>query len=322
VLDRLSKVHGVQSAGLISEIPLNGSDTSGTINMEGRTFPPGQSPNAQKRIVSPGYFETLRIPVRQGRTFTAADDVRSQPAIVVSEAFARQWFPNGDAVGKRIEFNWDMDGLQTIIGVVADVKHNGLDDPASSAVYVTYAQRPDSAFSVVVRADGEPEGMIAGVREQVKAIDSSRPMTDVKTLESIVSGSVAPRRLSLELVGGFAAIGLLLAITGIYSVVSYATAQRSREFGIRLALGAGSGLVMRLVLRQGLTMALAGLAAGLIGAFALGGVVRSQLFGIQPADPLTLITVSAGLAAVALLACYIPARRAVRINPATVLRSE
>ncbi|HXT70433.1 MAG TPA: ADOP family duplicated permease [Vicinamibacterales bacterium] len=320
VLDRLARVPGVASAGLASELPMAGSDTNGGLTIEGRTFAPGEAPMSQKRIVSPAYFETLGIQVREGRTFADSDDGKAQAVMVVSEAFARRWFPNESAVGKRVGFNWDMDGFQTVIGVVADVKHNGLDDPDNPAVYVSFKQRPDSSFDVAVKSTVPPETLITAVRAELKAIDPDRPMTNVHTMTSLLSESVGGRRLSLNLVGGFALIGLLLAATGIYGVVSHATEQRTREFGIRLALGAESASVLSLVLRQGLLLAAIGAAVGLIGALAIGGVLRAQLFGVEPSDPLTLAAVCAGVILVAVVAGYLPARRAVRIDPATILR--
>jgi putative ABC transport system permease protein len=321
-LERISRLPGVEAAGLTSQLPIAGGDTNGGIDIEGRPFPPGQRPIAQKRIVSPAYFAAMGIPVKSGRAFTAADNTRAPAVMVVSETFARQQFPGQDPLGKRVAFLWDIEGFQTVVGVVGDVKHNGLDDPANPAVYVSYRQRPDSAFTVVVKTSVSPESIIPLVRNEVRAIDFDRPLTSVQAMDAVVAASVGARELSLTLVGGFAVIGLLLAVTGIYGVVSYATEQRSREFGIRLALGAGSQSVLRLVLKQGLALAAAGLVIGLTGAILLGGVIEAQLFGVEPADPLTLASISGGLIAVALLACYLPARRAIKMNPATVLRSE
>ena len=321
-LERISRLPGVEAAGLTSQLPIVGGDTYGGVDIEGQTFPPGQRPTAQKRVVSPDYFSAMGIPVRSGRVFTAADNMQAPAVMVVSETFARQRFPGQDPIGKRVGFLWNIEGFQTIVGVVADVKHNGLDDPANPAVYVSYLQRPDSAFTMVVKTRVAPESLISQVRNEIRAIDPDRPMTFARSMQTVLSESVGARELSLKLVGGFALIGLMLAVTGIYGVISYATQQRSREFGIRLALGAGQRSVLHLVLRQGLLLALVGLAIGIGGALALGGVIEAQLFGVEPTDPLTLAAVSLGLVAVALLACYLPARRAIKINPATVLRSE
>ena len=240
--------------------------------------------------------------------------------MVISEAFAKRWFPNEDPIGKRVGFNWDIEGFQTVVGVVANVKHNGLDDPENPAIYVTHTQRPDSRFYVFVKTSVPPESVVSAVRAEVKAIDPSRPIAGVQTMTALMSESVSGRRLSLNIVGAFALIGLLLAATGIYGVVSHAAQQRTREFGIRLALGAESTSVLGLVFRQGLLLAVIGASLGLAGALAMGGALRAQLFGIEPSDPSTLAVVCAGVIAVALVACYLPARRAVKINLASILR--
>jgi putative ABC transport system permease protein len=320
VLERIRRVPGVTAAGMASDMPLGGGDTTGGVLIEGQTFDPSQRPFAQKRIVSPGYFEALRIPTKRGRVFNAADDAKAEGVMVISEAFATRWFPNEDPVGKRVGFNWDMDGFQTVVGVVADVKHNGLDDPESPAIYVTHAQRAETRFNIVVQTSIPPESAIGAIRAEIKAIDPTRPLSNVQTMTALLSRSLTGRRLSLNIVAGFALIGLLLAATGIYGVVSHGAQQRTREFGIRLALGAESSSVLGLVLRQGLLLAGIGAALGLGGALAMGGVLRAQLFGVEPSDPATLAAVCAGLIAVALVASYLPARRAVSVNPASILR--
>jgi putative ABC transport system permease protein len=320
VVDRLSHIAGVESVSLSSDIPLSGGDTNGGVTIEGRTFEPGQGPMAQKRVVSPEYFSTLGISTRRGRVFRTTDDASAPAVIVISESFARRWFPDEDPIGKHVGFNWDINGFQTVIGVVADVRHNGLDDTNNSAIYVNFRQRPDSAFTVLVKTPGPPEALTAAVRNELKAIDPSRPMTNVRTMSTLLAQSIGGRTLSLNLVGGFAIIGLLLAATGIYGVVSHATQQRSREFGIRLALGAEAGSVLRSVLRQGFILGVTGTVVGLAGALALGSVIRAQLFGIEPSDPLTLVAVSGALVGIALVAGYLPARRATRINPVAVLK--
>jgi putative ABC transport system permease protein len=320
VLDRIRRIPGVEAAGAASEIPLAGGDTNGGVTMEGRTFAPGQQPFAQKRIVSAGYFDALRIPVRRGRGFNDTDDAAAPGVMVISEAFAKRWFPDEDPIGKRVGFNWDMEGFQTVIGVVADVKHNALDDPESPAIYVTLPQRAESRVYVVARTSVPPESIVSAVRAEVKAIDPNLPVWRLNTMNTLMSASVSGRRLSLNIVGAFGLIGLLLAATGIYGVVSHAAQQRRREFGIRLALGAESTSVLGLVIRQGLLLAVIGASLGLACALALGGVLRAQLFGIEPSDPATLAAVCAGLIVVALVACYLPARRAVKISPASILR--
>ena len=317
---RIARVHGVESVGFSTELPLSGGDTNGAVTFEGRTFAPDATPMAQKRVVSAGYFAALGILVRRGRAFRDADDASALPVTIVSEAFVKRWFPNEEPIGKRVGFNWDMDGFQTIVGVVADVKHNGLDDPDTPAIYVHYRQRADSSFTFAVKSSDPPESLVPAIRTEIKAVDPTRPLTDVRTMAAMMAETVSTRRLTLNLISGFALIGLLLAATGIYGIVSHATQQRTREFGIRLALGAEHTSVLGLVLRQGLLLAGIGTALGLVGSLALAGVIRTQLFGIEPTDPATLGTVCGVLIVIGLVACYLPARRAVRINPATILR--
>jgi len=321
-LDRLADVPGVSGVGLVSEVPLAGGGTNGSVTIEGQTFPPGQEPRAEKRIVSPDYFETMRIPLVAGRTFTARDTTGAPPVMVVSESFARRYFGSRGAVGARASFDWDMDGSQDIVGVVADVKHYDLRDAPLPMVYVSYLQRPLSAAGIVVRTTSDPAGLIASVRRTIRDIDRDRPLQHLETMSAIVSDSVATRRFVLIVSLGFAALAVLLAATGTYGAVSYRTRQRTREFGIRLALGATPAGVVRLALGQALLPVLFGLGGGLAGAWALSEVIRSQLFGITPTDPATFASVAVGLAAVAGAATYLPARRAIRVETASVLRTE
>jgi len=320
VLDRLNRVPGVTAAGLSSEVPLGGGDTVGGVIIDGRNFAPAERPFAEKRIVSPGYFEALRISTKRGRVFKATDDGRAEAVMVISETFAKRLFPNEDPIGKRVDFNWDTNGFQTVIGVVADVKHVGLDDIDNAAIYVPYAQRPDGRFNIVVRTSAPPESVLGSIRAEVKSIDPNLPVSGVRTMNELMAASVSGRRLSVKIVGGFALIGLLLAATGIYGVVSHAAQQRTREFGIRLALGAESASLLGLVLRHGLMLALIGASLGLAGTLAMGGILRAQLFGVEPSDPVTLAAVSVTVMIIALVACYLPARRAVSIDPASILR--
>lgn len=320
VTDRLSGLAGVEAVGVTSELPLADGDTNGAVPIDGRTFPPGEGPTAQKRIVSPGYFTAMGIPIRRGRGFLRTDSAAAPPVIVISESFANKWFAGEDPIGKRVGFNWDMDGFQTVIGVVPDLKHNGLDDPPTPAIYVSFAQRADASFNVAVKTRVPPESLMSAIRAELKAIDPARPIRNIRTMDTIVSAALGSRRLSLNLIGSFAAIGLLLAATGIFGVVNHTAQQRTREFGIRLALGAERRSVIGLVMRQAVGLAVAGLALGVVGVFVLGGIIRAQLFGVEPSDPLTLGAMCAALLATALLAGYHPARRAVRTNPANVLR--
>lgn len=317
---RLATLPGVAGVGLVNELPLGGGGVNGGVPIQGRTFAPGQLPMPEKRIVSPDYFRVMGIRLSSGRVFSDRDAAGSPGVMVVSESFARKYFTDVSPLGARAGFSWDMDGVQEIIGVVADVKHYGLDEDPVPMVYVSYLQRPLDVASVVVKATGDPGALIASVRQTMQALDRDRPLVALDLMNTLVSASVATRRFTLVLASAFGALGLLLAATGIYGVVSYGSRQRAREFGIRVALGATAADVRRLVLRQGLLPVGLGLATGLVGALAATGLIRQQLFGVRPADPLTFVTVAAGLALVAAAACYLPARRAVRVDASRVLR--
>jgi predicted permease len=318
----LATLPQVRASGLINELPLGGGGVNGGVAIEGRTFPPGQLPMPEKRIVSPDYFKTLGIPVIKGRAFTDRDTTGTTPVMIVSESFASQQFAGVDPIGQRAGFNWDMEGYQQIVGVVADVKHYGLDDGPQPMVYVSYLQRPIDAGDLVVATDGPVESLFAGARDVIRRLDPDRPLASLGTLDDVVSRSVATRRFAMWAVGGFAAIGLVLAATGIYGVVAYAARQRTREFGIRVALGARSSEVIRLILAQGLAPVAAGVVLGTAGALALTGLIRTQLFGVEPTDPATFALVALLLVLVAVAACYLPARRANRLSPSAVLRAE
>ncbi len=318
----LSGLPAVTGVGLVSELPLAGGGTNGTIRIEGRTFPAGQEPQAEKRIVSPDYFRALGIAVVKGRSFTDRDRAGSSPVMVISEGFARKFFPDRDPIGQRAGFNWDIEGVQEIVGVVADVKHYDLNGEPEPTVYVSYLQRPLSSATFVLKTMGESGPVMSAARAAIRRLDPDRPLTAAATMEELISRSVATRRFALWLVTGFSTIALVLAATGIYGVVAYNARQRIREFGIRLALGAASRQVLQLVIRQSVLPVAAGLVMGAGGALALASVIRAQLFGVEPNDPTTFVVVSAILAAIALGASYLPARRATRINPAVVLRSD
>ena len=319
-LNQLVQVPGVSSVGLVSEVPLAGGGTNGTVPIEGQTFPPGQEPMPEKRIVSPGYFETMHIPLVAGRAFTTRDTIGAPPVMVVSESFARRYFRNGAAIGARAGFTWDMDGIQAIVGVVADVKHYDLSDAPLPTVYVSYLQRPLSTAGLVVRTTGDPAGVVTGVRAAVHDVDRDLPLEQLESMSAIVADSVATRRFVLIAALAFAALAVLLAATGTYGVASYRTRERTHEFGIRLALGATPASIARLAVEQALLPLILGLVGGLGGALALSHIIRTQLFGVTPTDPTTLVSVAVGLAMVTGAASYLPARRAIRIGAGSVLR--
>jgi putative ABC transport system permease protein len=242
--------------------------------------------------------------------------------MVVSESFAARYFPDGSAVGQRVAFDWNMEGFQEVIGVVGDVRHDALGGAPQPTVYVSHLQRPNDYMTVAIRAK-VPAATIAGaVRAAVATVDAGRPITAMRTMETVLDESVEGRRVALWLVGSFAALGLILAATGIYGVVSYTTGLRRREVGIRVALGAARGEVLRVVVGRSAAMIAAGLAAGAVACVLLGGVIRSQLFGVEPTDATTFAFAIATLIVVALAAAWLPARASLRVDPARVLRSE
>ena len=322
VIERLSALPGVTGAGFVNERPLGGGGVNGGIPIEGMTFPPGQGAQAEKRIVSPDYFKTLGIGVVEGRTFTDRDSAGNEPVTVVSESFARRYFPDAPALGRRIGFNWDLQGTQTIVGVVADIKHYGLDDPPLPTVYVSYLQRPLDAAGVVVKTTGDAAALVPAIRDTIRGIDRDRPLVSLETLDDSVAASVALRRFLLWLAAGFAGLALVLAATGIFGVVSYAARARTREFGIRIALGAESGTIVRLAAAHGIVPVAAGLVLGAGASLLATRALHAQLYGVAPADPLTFAVVIVGLGTVGAAACLLPALRTVRLNPVAALRRE
>jgi putative ABC transport system permease protein len=319
---RVGGLPGVDSAGFVTDLPLAGGNTNGGINIEGRTFPRDSGPTAGKRITSPGYFRAMHIPILRGREFTDADVIGAPHVAIVNESFARKYFPNEDPLGKHIGFNWEMDGFQEIIGVVGDVKQGSLARPSDREVYVSYLQRPISGFTVVVRTQTEPGAIVSAIRSTLGSLDAGMPMADVATLDSIVSRSLSDDRANVFLLGSLSALALVLTAIGIYGVLAYTVAQQTRELGVRIALGASGGDVLRLVLGRGLRLVAIGSVLGLAISFGVTRVMSSILFGVTPTDPITFVGVTLLLLAVTFVACWIPARRATRIDPLTALRYE
>jgi putative ABC transport system permease protein len=321
VLQRIAALPGVEGAGLVNNLPLGGG-VDGDFQIEGRTWPAGSTPHTEKRISSPDYFRVMRIPLIQGRYFTAQDIEGTRPVAIINKELAHRFFPTQNPIGKKIAFFWGTQGWQEIVGVVGDIKYYGPDDRARSAMYVPHAQRPASTMTVAVRTASNPENFVASVREQVFALDKDQPVSRVRTMSQVVADALAQRRLSMALLGGFAVLALVLAAVGIYGVISYSVSQRTHEIGIRMALGAQPRDIFRLVVGQGMALTLIGVAVGLAASFALTRFLESMLFGVSATDPATFAGVALLLAAVALLACYIPARRATKVDPLVALRYE
>jgi putative ABC transport system permease protein len=320
--ERVAAVPGVEAAGVISLLPLQASGYNGAAVPEGRTYPRGQEPLAEYRIVTPGYFEALGIPVLRGRGLTDADLAAGTPIALVNETLARGFWPDQDPVGRRLTIGGDTP--LAVVGVVRDVRQVALAQDARAEVYLPaqagWVGNLRSA-SLVVRARGGV-GVAAALRSAVAAVDPEVPLYDVKSMDDVVATSIADRRLNLALVGGFAAVALLLAALGVYGVISYTVAQSTREIGIRMSLGAQRRDVFRLVVGQGALLAGVGMAVGLACALALTRLMSSLLFAVGARDPLTFAAAPLLLLLVALVACAVPALRATRVQPVMALRAD
>ena len=322
---RVRALPGVASAAAINFVPMDRSGTtSSQFSVEGEPPPPkDRRPYANHLVATPGYFEAAGVRVLKGRGFTEADDERARPVCLVNESLARRFFPRGDAVGRGIVVSED-EGPWEIVGVAADVKNEDLEEQAELEFYRPLRQTPWYTMALVVRAaEGTtPANLAPAVRGEVKALDPGLPVYNVRTMREVVEEAVSPKRLAMSLLAFFALGALLLAAVGLYSVMSYAVAQRTHEIGIRVALGAQARDILRLVVGQGLALTLAGLALGLVGALLLTRVMASILYGVSATDPLVFGGVALVLGLAALLACLVPARRATKVDPMVALRYE
>jgi putative ABC transport system permease protein len=320
ILQRLAALPEVVSVGATSHLPLTGYNMGATLRVEGRSPQPGEGePSAPVARVNHDYFRTMGISLRAGRLIDDNDTQDAPGVALLSETLARRLFPNGDPIGKRLS----VAGLgATVIGVVNDIRYTGLDGEVEQAVYLSYRQLPRSGMSLVLRGAVDSASLAPALRNAVREIDPALPVYDVMTMNERLSNSVASRRFNLALLGGFASLALLLAGVGVYGVISYVVTQRRHEIGIRMALGAQSADVMRLFIKQGMALVLLGVALGSAGAFALTRVMQGLLFDLSANDPLTFASVALLLSLIALAACYLPARRAARIDPLASLRQE
>ena len=324
-LDNLEHLPGVTSAGAVSSLPLSGMLAWGPITVEGRALPPGQKfINADERVVAGHYFETMQIPLLKGRFFNEQDTPDKPPVILVDEFMAQQLWPNQDPLGKRISFG-DLAAppvWATVVGVVGRIKQETLDSDSRIAFYMPHSQYISRLLNLVVHTTTDPASLTSAVNHELHEVDHDLPLYGVITMDQRVSASLARRRFTAVLLALFAAFALALATIGIYSVMAYLVNQGTREIGIRMALGATQPAVLRLVVKQGMVLALSGVAIGFVAAFTFARLVSGLLYGVKSTDPLTFTGIAVLLTIVALVASYIPARRAARIDPMICLRSE
>jgi predicted permease len=323
--EKLESMPGIAAAGATSALPLSQAFSWTPITIEGRVPPPGEKfINTDERVIAGRYFETMEIPLIRGRFFDERDMAEKPRVVIVDENMASAYWPGQDPVGKRIRHGGtdSTSPWMTVVGVVGRVKHETLDSEPRIACYLPHTQYPVRAMTVVVRTVADPAASASNVKEGVRAIDPGLPMYQVRTMEDYLRASLARRRFSTSLLAAFAAVALALAAVGVYGVIACLVDQGTREIGIRIALGATRGRILAMVLGQAVILAAAGVGIGIAAAAALTGVMKSMLFGVSATDPLTFVTVPAVLLAVALLACYIPARRASVVDPMSALRSE
>jgi len=325
IVEEIRAVPGVQAAGAISYIPLADFGFNGGFSIEGRPpFPRDTAPVVEFRAVTPGYFETMGIPFRRGQDFTAADSAAGRPVVIINQSMADRYWPGEDPIGARVQLNADRQPVsREIVGVVGDVRSSRVNTPPVPETYLPHAQAPASSMGFVVRAGGvRPEALIPAIRQRVGAADPNLPLVRTRPMGAIVEASTAGARLSSVLTAMFALLAALLATLGIYSLIAYSVAQRTREIGIRVALGADRRAVTRLVVGEGVGLAAIGLVIGICGAVLVTRMLETMLYEVSPTDPGILAMTSAGVLAVAVVASFVPAIRALRVDPAIALRGE
>lgn len=324
LLVKISAMPGIQSAGAVDSLPLGAKRQGTGISIEGEPPPRLEEDRSINfSYITPGYFRAMGIQLQKGRDITEADKADSKPVVVISNIAAERYFPNEDPIGKRVMLGLRSQTLFEIVGVVTDERHSSLQSSLRPNAYVSYSQIPGMpTMTIVVRSPQEPSSIAAAVRAQLRSLDSRIPLYEVKTMNDVLANAAAQPRFSTFLLIVFATVAMVLAGIGIYGVMAYSVTQRTHEIGIRLALGAERRDIFRLVLGQGLKITLIGVALGIAASFALTRFMSSLLFGVSETDPLTFIAVSVILTAVSLIACYVPARRATRVDPMIALRYE
>jgi putative ABC transport system permease protein len=328
LVERLAALPGVRAVGAVQSLPLSAGGFNLSFEVKGRPpLPPAQQPSMEVRIVSPEYFGAIGIPLQRGRAFERGDTASSRQVVVISETAARRFFPGEEPLGQWITVGWGRpEGAPKaggeVVGIVGDVTERGLVEEKPPEIYLPHAQLPIGSMDLVLRSAGSPRSLAPAVHAAVRGLDPELPLARMATLEEIVARSISEPRFYMVLLGAFAGTALFLAALGIFGVMSFAVVQRSREIGIRVALGADPKQVLCMVLGHASLLAVAGVGLGLVGALSLSRAIASLLFELSPTDPLTLAGVAGLLMAVALLASYLPARRATRVDPLIALRSE
>jgi len=323
-IEQIKALPGVEAAGATNFLPFAGPHAGTLVEIEGRPkLPPGQGLTSGSCVTDANYFGAMQIPLKRGRLFTEQEATEMRHVVVINEAFAAKNFPGEDSLGKRVTVYMKDDNVPTeIIGIVGDNKHMGLDEDVEPMAYWPHPELAYPFMTLVIRTHGEPASVAAAARNVIQTLDGEQPVADVRTMESLLADSVARARFNTLLLTIFAVVALVLAAVGIYGVMSYAVTQRTHELGLRMALGAQTSHVLSLIVRQGMMMAAAGVGIGLVAAFALTRILATLLYGISATDPLTFLVIASLLTGTALLACYLPARRATRVDPMVALRYE
>jgi predicted permease len=323
---RLAREPGVKSSGAIFGLPLSSTFRVGGSFQRTAKPPMKEEPRAAVRIITPGYFRTVQIPLLQGRYFTASDNLNAPGVVIISEAAAKKYWPNENPINQRLKIDISLVDLKSeprlIVGVVGNVRSDALSEPPIPELYIPHAQHPVDAMTFVVSTATDPDSYVPSIRKEVQNMDPELPIWETRSLDEIVGMSVAQRRFTMLLISIFAGVALILGAVGIYGVISYTASMRTREIGLRMAIGAQEGDVLRLFLREGMLLTITGIVIGTVGSMALSRVLSSMLFEISPTDPITIGIVAFVLTMIALLACYFPAHRASKIDPVQALHYE
>jgi putative ABC transport system permease protein len=320
--DQIKALPGVEAVGATSELPLNGGRMDNPFHIPGRSYGASEFDDAQFRQVTPGYFSAMHIPLFAGRWMEDLDSENTPGVLIVNEAFAQHYFKGKNVLGEHLDLMGDPKSSREIVGVVGNISQGALSDPQEPEMYAPYAQFAPPRIDVVVRAAADPENLAGALRAAVSAVDKDVTLSTPRSMDDVRDSSVAQPRFSSQLLGLFALLALVLAAIGLYGLMAYSVTQRRNEIGIRMALGATRENILKLVLRQGSVLALTGIGLGLIASILVTRVLSSLLFAVSPRDPLTFLAVAIVLASIALLASYIPAHRAAKVDPMVALRYE